>query len=210
MQADCCKPKRIVKDETVLVVVDLQERMIPAMRDGAGAVAESVKLIKGCAAIGCPIIVTQQYTKGLGESVAEIKEAIESIEQDKTKGDVPCVLQDTRNVPFCLVEKSSFSAMGDEYFREVLGGLGRKSVILCGVEAHVCILQSALDLLEAGYDVFLATDAISSRKKRDEKPAVMRMIHAGVTPVTVESALFELLDNDSKSDTFKTISRLVK
>jgi len=178
-----------VKDETVLVVIDLQERMIPAMSGGAGAVAESVKLIKGCAAIGCPILVTQQYTKGLGESVAEIKEAFETFE---------------------YIEKGSFSAMGDEHFRETLKGLGRKSVILCGVEAHVCILQSALDMLEAGYDVFLATDAISSRKERDEKPAVMRMVHSGVTPTSVESALFELLNNDSKSETFKAISRLVK
>ena len=189
MQADCGKPKRINKDDAVLVVIDFQERMIPAMRDGEGAVAEGVKLIKGCMAIGCPVLVTQQYTKGLGGSVAEIQEAFESFDH---------------------IEKSSFSAMGEERFRDVLKGLGRKNVILCGVEAHVCVLQSALDMLEAGYDVFLATDAISSRKKRDERPAVLRMIQAGVTPTSVESALFELLDNDSKSDTFKTISRLVK
>jgi len=181
--------KRIKKDDTVLVVVDLQERMIPAMRNGAGAVAESVKLIKGCLEVGCPVLVTQQYTKGLGDSVNEVKEAFDMFEH---------------------IEKSSFSVMGDEGFREALKALGRKSVILCGVEAHVCILQSALDLLGAGYDVFLATDAISSRKKRDERPAVTRMIRSGVTPVTVESALFELLDNDSKSETFKAISRLVK
>jgi len=189
MQGDCCKPKQIIKDEAVLVVVDLQERMIPAMREGAEAVAEAVKLIKGCRAIGCPVLVTQQYTKGLGGSVADVQEAFDTFEH---------------------IEKSSFSVMGEECFREVLKGLGRKSVILCGVEAHVCILQSALDLIEAGYDVFLATDAISSRKERDERPAVMRMVHSGVIPVTVESALFELLDNDSKSETFKTISRLVK
>ena len=189
MQADCGNPKRIVKNDTVLVAIDFQERMIPAMRKGAEAVAEAVKLIKGCTAIGCPVLVTQQYTKGLGGSVTEIQDAFESFEH---------------------IEKSSFSAMGEEHFREVLKGLGKKSVILCGVEAHVCVLESALDMIEAGYDVFLATDAISSRKKKDERMAVIRMIHSGVTPTTVESALFELLDNDSKSDTFKTISRLVK
>jgi len=178
-----------VKDETVLVVIDLQERMIPAMRDGAGTVAEAVKLIKGCTAIGCPVMVTQQYTKGLGDSVKEVQEAFESFEH---------------------IEKGTFSAMADEGFRELLKGTGRKSVILCGVESHVCVLQSALDMLEEGYDVFLATDAIASRKKGDKRAAVMRMIHTGVVPASVEAILFELLDNDSKSEVFKAISRIVK
>ena len=183
------KPKRLAKSEAVLVVVDFQERLIPAMHGGASAVEEGAKLIKGFEAQGCPVIVTQQYTKGLGESVAEIREACEE---------------------FSHIEKSSFSAMGEPLFVDLLKDLGRKKVVLCGVEAHVCVLQSALDMLEAGYEVFLATDAISSRKERDEKPAIKRMVQAGVVPTTVESALFELLDNDSKSDTFKTVSRIIK
>jgi len=189
MQTDRSQPKRLTKGEAVLVVVDLQERMIPAMYGGESAVAESVKLIKGFLALGCPVLVTQQYTKGLGESVAEVREAFPSFE---------------------YIDKSAFSVMGDEGFREALKKTGRQSIVLCGVEAHVCVLQSALDMLEDGYDVFLATDSISSRKERDERPAVLRMIHSGVTPVTVESALFELLDNDSKSDTFKNISKLIR
>jgi len=189
MQTDRCQPKRLVKGDAVLVVVDLQERMIPAMYRGESAVAEAVKLIKGFLALDCPVLVTQQYTKGLGESVAEVREAFPSFEH---------------------IEKSAFSVMGEESFREALKDTGKQSVVLCGVEAHVCVLQSALDMLCDGYDVFLATDAISSRKERDEHPAIMRMIHSGVTPVTVESALFELLDNDSKTDTFKTISKLIK
>ena len=100
--------------------------------------------------------------------------------------------------------------MGESAFVSALDSLGRKTVVLCGIEAHVCVLQTALDMLAAGYDVFLATDAVSSRKERDEKPGVKRMIRSGVMPTTVESALFELLDNDSKSDTFKTISRLIR
>jgi len=189
MQIEFGKPKRIVKEEAVLVVVDLQERMIPAMHDGAGAVDEAAKLVKGFITLGCPVLVTQQYTKGLGESVAEIKEAFPSFEH---------------------YEKSSFSAMADEIFRDALKKAGRKSVVLCGVEAHVCILQSALDMLAAGYDVFLATDAIASRKDRDKNPAIKRMANSGVILTSVESALFELLDNDSKSETFKAISRLIK
>ncbi|MDR3364506.1 MAG: hydrolase [Clostridiales Family XIII bacterium] len=183
------KPKRIRKGEAVLVVVDLQERLIPAMREGASAVAEAAKLIRGFEAAGCPVLVTQQYTKGLGETVPEIKEAFAS---------------------FSHIEKSAFSAMGEPGFADALGRTGKKAVVLCGVEAHVCVLQSALDMLEAGYDVFLAVDAVSSRKERDEKPAIKRMLHSGVLPTTAESVLFELLDNDSKSETFKTISKLIK
>jgi nicotinamidase-related amidase len=180
---------RIVKNNTVLVCIDLQEKLIPAMHSGISAVAEAAKLIKGFIAIGCPVIVTQQYTKGLGESVPEIKEAFDS---------------------FSHVEKSSFSAMGEPLFVNALKETGKNTVVICGVESHVCVMQSALDMLEAGYEVYLATDAISSRKKSDMSSAIKRMIHTGIKPTTVESVLFELLENDSKSETFKTISRLVK
>jgi len=183
------KPLRLKKEEVALIVIDFQEKMIPAVRNGVLAVAEAAKLIKGFKALGCPVLVTQQYTKGLGGSVREIQEAFAPLEH---------------------IEKESFSVMGDEGFITALKQTGSKTVVLCGVEAHVCVLQSALDLLEAGYNVFVALDAISSRKERDEKPGVRRMIQAGVVPTTVESALFELLDNDSKSETFKTISKLIK
>ena len=181
---------RLKKDETALVVVDFQARIMPAMSGGDEAVAEAAKLIKGFEALGCPILVTQQYTKGLGESAQEIREAFEG--------------------EFSHIEKSSFSAMGEPAFVDALAKLGRKTVVLCGVESHVCVLQTALDMMEAGYGVFLATDAIASRKDRDRKPAVKRMVQAGIVPTTVESALFELLDNDSRSETFKTISRTIK
>lgn len=183
------KPKRLTKDDTVLVVVDFQERIVPAMREGASAVSGAAKLIRGFEALGRPFLITQQYTKGLGESVPEIREACSS---------------------FAHIEKSAFSAMGEPDFVSALAGLGGKTVVLCGIEAHVCVLQSALDMLEAGYIVFLATDAISSRKEPDETQGVQRMLRSGVMPTTVESALFELLDNDSKSDIFKTISKLIK
>lgn len=189
VQVQCCKPKRPRKDEAALVVVDFQERLMPAMYGGAGAVSEAAKLIRGFEILSCPVIITQQYTKGLGESVAAIKEACAS---------------------FSYIEKSAFSVMGEPAFLDALALSGRKGIVLCGVETHVCVLQSALDMLEGGYDVFLAVDAVSSRKERDERAAITRMVQAGVTPVTVESALFELLNNDSKSDTFKAISRLIK
>ena len=180
---------RLVKGETILVIVDFQEKIVPAMREGALAAREAVKLIKGFQALDCPVLVTQQYTKGLGESVAEIQGAF---------------------AEFSHIEKGSFSVMGEQGFVDALAESGRKTVVLCGIEAHVCVMQSAFDMQAAGYTVFLATDAVSSRKERDEKTALKRMIQAGVIPTTVESALFELLDNDSKSEVFKTISRLIR
>ena len=187
--SDCVKPKRILRNEAVLVVVDFQEKIVPAMYGGAGAVSEAVKLVKGFFALGCPVLVTQQYTKGLGDTVSEIKEAFSTFEH---------------------IEKSSFSAMADAGFRDTLRKTDRQSVVLCGIEAHVCVMQTALDMLEDGYGVFLAMDAISSRKERDERPSIMRMVHSGVIPTTVESVLFELLENDSKSEMFKTISRTIR
>ena len=181
--------KRIKKEDTILIVVDIQERLTPVMAEKEEVIASAKKLIAGFQAIDLPILVTQQYTKGLGDTVEEIK----SIFSD-----------------FSHIEKSAFSVMGDETFVETLKNSGKKTVILCGIEAHVCILQSALDMLEDGYDVFLVVDGISSRHLHNEKYAIKRMMLSGVIPTTVESALFELLDNDSKSDTFKAISKIVK
>ncbi|MDR1816234.1 MAG: hydrolase [Clostridiales Family XIII bacterium] len=182
-------PVRLRKECTVVVVIDLQERLIPAMREGEKVRAQAAKLVQGAELLGVPVLTTQQYTKGLGETVEDVKAAY---------------------AEFSYIEKSAFSAMADEGFADALKESGRGTVLLCGVEAHVCVLQTALDMLEQGYAVLLVTDAISSRKEMDEAPAVKRMIHAGVVPTTVESALFELLDNDSKSDVFKGISKLIK
>ena len=176
-------------ENSLVLAIDFQTRLMPSMHDYEELARKTAIFIKGCRILDVPIIATQQYTKGLGESVPEIKEAFAS---------------------FSHIEKGSFSVMGDPACVDALAKIGRKNIVLCGVEAHVCILQSALDMLEAGYEVFLATDAISSRKERDEEPAVKRMIRSGVVPTTVESTLFELLDNDSKSDTFKTISKLIR
>ncbi|MDR1797017.1 MAG: hydrolase [Clostridiales Family XIII bacterium] len=183
------KIPRLRRGEAVVVVIDLQERLVPAMREGEKTVASAAKLVRGAGLLGVPVITTQQYTKGLGDTVDAVKAAYAS---------------------FSYVEKSAFSAMGEPAFAEAIGASGRKSALLCGVEAHVCVLQTALDLLAQGYEVFLAVDAISSRFGPDEKCGVKRMVQAGVVPTTVESALFELLENDSKSDAFKGISKLVK
>ena len=179
----------IEKDNTVLVVIDFQERTMRVMHDADSVTKEAAKLIKGFEILGQPVLITQQYTKGLGDSVQEIKEACAA---------------------FSHIEKDTFSAMRDENFADALKRAGMKNVVICGAESHVCVLQTALAILKAGYNVFVAVDSVASRKERDRDTAIKRMIQAGVTPVTVESVLFELLDNDAKSETFKAISRLIK
>lgn len=181
--------KRIKKEEAILVVIDIQERLIPVMAEKDEVIASVKKLAAGFEAIGSPILVTQQYTKGLGDTIEEVKSAFTN---------------------FSHIEKSAFSAMGDETFVNALKDSGRKTVILCGIESHVCVLQSSLDMLEAGYDVFVVVDAVSSRHLVDEENAIKRMLFSGVVTTTSESVLFEMLDNDSKSDTFKAISKIVK
>ncbi|MDR3072994.1 MAG: hydrolase [Clostridiales Family XIII bacterium] len=181
--------KRIKKNDTILVLIDFQERLVPAMDDKENTLTAASNILKGFEILGLPYLVTQQYTKGLGESVAEIRNAATS---------------------FTHIEKESFSAMAEPSFVKALADSGRKNVVIGGIEAHVCVLQTGLDLLDAGYQVFLVTDAITSRKKQSKKVAINRAIQEGIVPVNVESVLFELLDNDSKSEQFRAISKTIK
>lgn len=178
----------INKDEAIVAVIDYQEHIVPAMNGGAEAVAAAAKFIKGCRVLGVPTIVTQQYTKGLGETVEPIREALEK---------------------FIPIEKNTFSAAGNEDFMAMLETWDRDTVVIIGIEAHVCVEQTALALLREGYDVFVITDCIASRHERDRKEAERRMIHAGVTLTTCEAALFEMLGGAGEPG-FKEISAIVK
>jgi len=179
---------RLNREDAVLVVIDFQERLLPAMKDHEELEESVCRLINGIRTLDVPVLVTQQYTKGLGQTVPDIAEAL---------GD------------FSPIEKINFSATGELSFLEALNKTGKSSIILCGIEAHVCVAQTALILLELGYDVFLVEDAVSSRSKTDKKTAINRMVQAGARPVTVEAVLFELLGS-AKAAEFKEISRIVK
>jgi len=182
---------RIRRENTVALFVDLQERLIPAMDQGAEVVKRNVMLSEGLKILGVPRIFLHQYPKGLGGLVPEIKE---------TAGDC---------VPF---DKNSFSAMGDEAIAaefERLRGLGVQNVIVSGVEAHVCVLQSCIDLVAAGFQPVLVTDCIDSRNPFDKKIGLRRAVQENVLLTTAESVLFELLAA-AGTDEFKAISKLVK
>lgn len=176
------------KDDSLLVLIDFQERLMPAMNDREDLEENTIKLVKGCKVLGVPQLVTQQYTKGLGPTVFGIDEAL---------GEYECI------------EKTSFSAMGEPDFVDALEKTGRNTVILAGIESHVCVQQTALDLLEKGYGVFLIVDCVSSRSSYDKKYALKRMSNAGITNTTCEAVLFELCKG-SREPGFKEISSLVK
>jgi nicotinamidase-related amidase len=195
---------RVKRGETILAVIDLQERLIPAMYGGAELTERAERLIRGCRILGAPVLVTQQYTRGLGATTGAITAALtEALPADKDgAGAVPAEA-------FVPVEKTSFSAMGAPEFVLRLKESGKKNILLCGVEAHVCVLQSGLDMLAGGFNVFFVSDVISSRGRGDADAAFRRMAAAGATETTYESALFELLEG-AKENGFKQISGLVK
>jgi nicotinamidase-related amidase len=190
--------QRLKKEDTVLVGIDFQERLMPAMKDKEELEEAAVKLVKGCRVLGVPVVLTQQYTKGLGPTVPAIAAAM----TEAVSGDVG-------EADFQPVEKTSFSAMGEPAFVEILEKLGRKNVIIAGIEAHVCVQQTVIDLLDKGYTVFVANDCISSRSNTDKKYSQRRMGDAGAVGTTYESILFELLKG-AKEPGFKQISALVK
>ncbi len=173
------------------LVIDYQERLVPAMDRKDELIENSVKLLKGLSMLEIPMLVTEQYPKGLGATVAEIKEAF---------GDAP------------VYAKTAFSALGSDEVMEALDKLkseGREYVLICGIEGHVCVMQSALDLIKKGFKPVFVTDCITSRRCSDYMAAIVRAEREGVQFVTTEMALFELIGGKEHPH-FKAISALVK
>ena len=186
------KAKLMKRDKVIFVAIDYQEKILKAMKDADTVEEKAAKLIKGAKILDAPVIVTQQYTKGLGETTDKIKDAL---------GD------------FEAVEKNTFSAMRTQEFKNKFASAVRQTnseiVVLFGIEAHVCVMQTALDMIDAGYKVFIPVDCISSRTELDKRAAIQRMRYAGAIVCTCESVLFELLKGAGEPG-FKEISELVK
>lgn len=178
----------LTRDDTALVAIDFQAKLMPAMSNREKLEEQTIRLIKGMKVLGIPAIVTQQYTKGIGETEAAIAEAL---------GD------------FQHVEKTSFSCMANEEFVSRLNSLNKKNIVVCGIEAHICVQQTVLQLMEQGYNVYLVADCISSRSEEDKLWAISRMGEAGAVVTTYESVLYEIM-RDSKADGFKAVSAIVK
>lgn len=181
-------PQILKKEKTVLLVIDIQERILPVIHEVETVVVNTLKLVNGFRIMDIPIYYTEQYPKGLGGTEARIKEA----------------LGDSK-----LFEKLSFSCFGAGDLFEELKQKGIEQVVVCGVESHVCVQQTVLDLLSNGFQVDLAADAVSSRRKFDYETALNRMRVNGAEVTVTESILFELL-NVCGTDEFKAVSKLVK
>lgn len=179
---------RIIKEQTACVIIDMQERLFPAMNHKEKLLGNCLKLIQGLNELSVPIIATQQYTKGLGETLPEINQLIQ---------------------PFEYIEKTDFSCVEEPRFSEELKQLNKNFILLCGIESHVCVLQTAIDLKDTGYQPVAVVDCISSRFENDYLQALERYKQENILTTTCESILFELLRSASSTH-FKAISKLVK
>ena len=176
------------RNKTVLLLIDIQEKILGVMQNPDKVVANTIKLIKGFKVLNSPIIYTEQYPKGLGPTFEEIKIELGYINP---------------------IQKMSFSCYGAENFFQELKQNNFRQVVVAGIETHVCVQQTVLDLLANDFQVNLAVDAVSSRNKTDQKTAIKRMRYHGAEITTVESILFEML-NVSGTTEFKAISKIIK
>lgn len=179
---------RILKEQTVALVIDIQERLFPVIAQNEALLKNTHILIKGLQALEIPLLITEQYRKGLGETLPEIQAHFQ---------------------PFKMTEKTSFSCCDDARFMVELEQLSKPNVLICGIESHVCVLQTVLDLLANGFVPVVVEDCVSSRKLSDKETALHRMRQEGAIVTTCESILFELA-RVSGTEAFKTISKLVK
>lgn len=179
---------RIHANDALFCLVDVQERLFPHIKDYEKLEKNLLTLVKGLQLHEIPFIINEQYKKGIGETIPSLNELVES---------------------YPHFEKTTFSCCKNEPTFEAIKELKRKFVIVAGIETHVCVLQTCIDLLEAGLQPVLVTDCVGSRKEHDTEVAISRLVQAGVIPTTYESLLFELTVN-AKHPAFKEISKLVK
>jgi nicotinamidase-related amidase len=180
-------PNLLRRDDTLLVIVDIQTKLLRVMFEKDRLVSNCRKLIEACKLLEVPMLLTEQYPQGMGPTDPQILE----------------VLDDKRTIA-----KLSFSCCGTEDFNRRVSEFGRKQMVVIGIEAHICVLQTVHDLLHRGYLAYVPYDAVSSRKEQDCRNALDRIRQAGAIVGSVESAVFELLEN-AGTPVFKRISKLI-
>ena len=168
-------------ENTALVVIDVQEKLYCVMDEKEALLENLQKLIRGIMVLNIPIIQTEQYPKGLGLTLPEIKP----------------------------ISKVAFSCCGEENSLQELKEVNRKQLIVCGIESHVCVYQTVADLLEAGYEVQVVVDAVSSRTGENKEIGLERVRAEGAKLTCTEMVLFELL-KAAGGDAFKEISKIVR
>ena len=182
-------PALLDRDRAVLVVIDVQEAYRTVLDGWTTVVAACGLLVRGAPLVGVPVLVTEQYPRGLGHTAAELAAHFAA-------GVEP-------------IEKSSMSCCGSPTFADRLRATGRRQVLVAGIETHACVNQTAHDLIADGYEVHVARDATSSRRSRDVSPAWEKMLRAGMLPTSSEQALLELVRTAEAAE-FRELQRLIK
>lgn len=177
---------RLKVEDTALLVVDLQEKLLPKIINADDVARNATFMVKAAKTLGVPVLATEQYPKGLGSTVEPLRGLIEKV-----------------------WEKQSFSAVREGGVLDFLKSDARIKVVLVGIEAHICVMQTVLDLLNQGFHVFICVDAVSSRYAIDVKIALKRMQQAGAVLVTSETCVYELLET-AANPVFKEISAMVQ
>ncbi|SJM37609.1 Isochorismatase family protein [Psychrobacter pasteurii] len=184
------KTYRIMRENTQAMIIDVQEKLTPHIYRHEEIIKKTLTLIQGLQLLDVPIVLNEQYKKGLGETLPEIMEVLDT---SKAK----------------IIEKVTFSACDNDETWNYLAQQNRISVLVFGVETHVCVMQTVLDLLDNGMQPVVIADATGSRDSYDRRQAIRRMRRAGAVITTTEAILFELC-RSSKDPVFKSISQLIK
>ncbi len=179
---------RILKEKCSGLIIDIQEKLFPVMAEKELLISNCLKLVEGLRILGVPTTYTQQYSKGLGETVDSIRELY---------------------LPFSFIEKNTFSCLDEPKYEAYLQKSAKNTILIAGIESHVCVLQTAVDLQEKGYLPVIISDCISSRNPADKIIALNRFMQEGIRISSVESILFELTRASGTLE-FKSISKIIK
>ena len=174
-------------NKCLILIIDIQDKLIKIAKDDT-VKKNAIAIAKTAEILNLPVIVTEQYPKGLGSTIDEIK---------------------SLNLKSDYDEKTTFSVLKEKNIKDKILHYHKKQIVLFGIETHICVLQSAIDLLNAGYEVFIVQDCCCSRNDENKNAAIRRLIHAGCSIATTEMVLFELLES-SKHPNFKEIQALIK
>jgi nicotinamidase-related amidase len=174
-------------ENTGLIIVDVQGKLARLVDNSESVINNIAKLIQGAQALSVPVVCLEQYPQGLGETVDELRTLL-------------------LGQP---IAKTTFSGWGNEEFRQAIHHSGRKQWLICGIETHVCVYQTAMDMLEEGYQLDIVEDAVSSRTVNNRNIALQKLASAGAGLSSVEMALYELV-GDSSSAAFKAILPIVR
>ncbi|HKP95349.1 MAG TPA: hydrolase [Fibrobacteria bacterium] len=175
--------------ESALLLVDIQEKFRPVVPGMDGVIRNSRTLAGAAARLRIPVLASEQYPKGLGPTVADLRDLLPGDQE--------------------YFPKLSFSAWGCESLRKALDTAGRRQVVMTGLETHVCVMQTGMELMAAGYALFLVADAVASRKDQDREAALQRLQRQGAELVTTEMVIFEWL-RAAGTPEFKELQALVK